>query len=206
MKKLSIKNIVTIFAGVIFLAWVAGSVLLFLDEREGIQNLPKSHVPTEDISSVKGNGTSTTTAQKIPSTTLSISPTETRSRTMPTAVEVQSIPQVYTSNTTSTVSENLIVVRLTVGSSTKVFSLPQKSSVEDLMLVARDAGFLFFNGKTYSSIGLFIESINGIENNMSNGDRYWIYKVNGKKATMGVSKYILNSHDVVEWNYEEYQI
>ena len=47
-------------------------------------------------------------------------------------------------------------------------------------------------------MGKFIESINDLKN----GEKNWIYYVNGEKANIGVSNYKIKSGDVVSWKYE----
>jgi hypothetical protein len=56
-----------------------------------------------------------------------------------------------------------------------------------------------FETKEYPSLGIFVEGINGI--NETPG-KYWIYYVNGKEASIGISKYILKSGDVIFWKQE----
>jgi len=60
-------------------------------------------------------------------------------------------------------------------------------------------GKIDFKDKTYSGMGKLIEEINGI----SNGDKYWIYYVNGQKANIGISNYKIKAGDVVSWKYEK---
>lgn len=73
-------------------------------------------------------------------------------------------------------------------------------SVYDFMSKLRREGKINFKDKTYIGMGKFIEEINGIR---GNGEKYWIYYVNGKKASIGVSNYKINSGDVVSWKYEK---
>jgi hypothetical protein len=49
-----------------------------------------------------------------------------------------------------------------------------------------------------SSMGVFIESIDGIVNE---GDKYWIYYVNGQPATTACDKYVVKSDDSIVWIY-----
>ena len=56
-----------------------------------------------------------------------------------------------------------------------------------------------FEKKEYSSLGVFINEINGVK---GKSGAYWIYYVNGKEAPVGVSKYILKSGDVITWKQE----
>ena len=78
--------------------------------------------------------------------------------------------------------------------------ITEKTSVYDFMDKLRIEGKIAFKDKTFIGIGKFIEEIAGIR---GDGDRYWIYYVNGKKATIGVSNYEINSGDVVSWKYEK---
>jgi hypothetical protein len=55
-----------------------------------------------------------------------------------------------------------------------------------------------FQAKNYTGMGEFIEKINGVKN----GNKNWIYYVNGVKAEIGVSNYKINPGDVVSWKYE----
>lgn len=76
-----------------------------------------------------------------------------------------------------------------------------KISVYDFMDQLRADGKINFTEKTYTGLGKFIVSINGI---VANGEQNWIYYVNGKKAEIGVSNYKINPGDVVSWKYEKY--
>jgi len=53
-----------------------------------------------------------------------------------------------------------------------------------------------FKYKEYSSLGIFIDELNEIK---SGSGKYWIYSVNGKEASIGVSKYLLKEGDIIKW-------
>jgi len=72
-------------------------------------------------------------------------------------------------------------------------------SVYDFMRSLKTEGKITFEEKNYPGMGIFIESLNGIKNN---GDKNWIYYVNGVKAGVGISNYKLNAGDTVTWKYE----
>ncbi len=80
-------------------------------------------------------------------------------------------------------------------SSTTVYKLMQNlsaSSVKPFM----------FSGKDYGAgMGYFVTEINEIKNDPQAG-RYWIYYVNGESAQVGISNYIINQGDLIEWKYE----
>jgi len=62
-----------------------------------------------------------------------------------------------------------------------------------------------FTGKDYSSLGFFVESINGLpaQAGKKNSDGfYWILYVNGKSSDLGVSQAKISSGDTIEWKYE----
>jgi len=72
-------------------------------------------------------------------------------------------------------------------------------SVYDFMTQLRNEEKITFKEKNYPGMGKFIEEINGIK---GNGEKYWIYYVNDKKAEIGVSNYQINIGDIVSWKYE----
>jgi len=73
-------------------------------------------------------------------------------------------------------------------------------NVYDFMTELQKEGKINFEDKNYSGMGELVEEINGIKNN---GDKNWIYYVNGKKATIGISNYKIKPGDVVSWKYEK---
>ncbi|MBU2542625.1 DUF4430 domain-containing protein [Patescibacteria group bacterium] len=59
-----------------------------------------------------------------------------------------------------------------------------------------------FSGKDYGTgMGYFVTEINGTKNDPQAG-KYWIYYINGESAKVGISNYIINKGDVIEWKYE----
>ena len=81
-------------------------------------------------------------------------------------------------------------VESVIGGSINIYSFMSK---------LRQEGKINFKEKNYIGMGEFIEEINGVKNN---GEKNWIYYVNGKKANIGVSNYKLINGDVVSWRYE----
>ena len=64
----------------------------------------------------------------------------------------------------------------------------------------QNEGKIIFKEKNYLGMGKFVEEINGVK---SNGEKYWIYYVNNKKANIGISNYKINEGDIVSWKYEK---
>jgi hypothetical protein len=79
-------------------------------------------------------------------------------------------------------------------------TVESQESVYDFMAQLQNEGKINFKSKTYTGMGKFIDELNGIR---GNGDKYWIYYVNNKKARIGVSNYKINPGDVVSWRYEK---
>jgi len=76
--------------------------------------------------------------------------------------------------------------------------ISEQTNVYSFMEQLQNEGKINFKDKTYSGMGKFIEEINGIKN----GEKSWIYYVNGKKANIGVSNYQINRGDLISWKYE----
>ena len=80
------------------------------------------------------------------------------------------------------------------------FTTTDNATVYDFMKQLRDEGKINFTEKNYTGMGKFIVSINGVK---GDGERNWIYYVNGKEAQVGVSNYKIKSGDIVSWKYEK---
>ncbi len=58
-----------------------------------------------------------------------------------------------------------------------------------------------FHSRDYSSLGSFVDEINGVKGTPG---KYWIYYINNKKASLGISKYILKTEDHISWKQESF--
>lgn len=74
------------------------------------------------------------------------------------------------------------------------------TSVYDAMRIL-DGNKISVKFKSYSGLGYFVDGING-QNSDTLGGHYWIYYINGAKAQIGISSYILKPHDIITWKYE----
>jgi len=54
--------------------------------------------------------------------------------------------------------------------------------------------------KKSSSLGSFVEGIDGIKNR---SDRFWLYYVNGKKPEVASDRYLTTAKDTIEWRFEK---
>lgn len=73
-------------------------------------------------------------------------------------------------------------------------------TVHEAMKNADANGAFQYETSDHSSLGVFVESINGIG---KDSGKNWILRVNGKLATVGASGYELQSSDHIAWTYEK---
>lgn len=72
------------------------------------------------------------------------------------------------------------------------------SSLYTAMKDIKDTAFSF-SGVDHSGLGYFVNRINGVTGGFG---KYWIYYVNDKEASVGVSNYILKDGDIISWKQE----
>jgi len=82
--------------------------------------------------------------------------------------------------------------------------IAEHSTVYDLMKKMADESKITFSGNEYASMGYFVDTINGIKNDVK-ADKYWIYYLNGQSAKIGISNYIIQDNDLITWKYEKAQ-
>lgn len=98
--------------------------------------------------------------------------------------------------------EALLSVTLSLPDVQYEMLVPAGSTVYDLMDEASSQYSFSFSGKNFPGMGFFVEEIKGVRQDSRKG-LYWIYSINGKKAEVGISNYILKHHDVITWKYEK---
>jgi len=101
---------------------------------------------------------------------------------------------------TNPLGKTSVVTTLIINDIKYETEIVEEMSVYNFMTQLQNEGKINFKDKDYSGMGKFIEEINGIKN----GEKYWIYYVNNKKANIGVSNYKINIGDIVSWKYELY--
>ncbi len=145
-----------------------------------------------------------------------VKPVEVATKKKPLQSEVAGVKEVQTvalpqqlpaspinaANVSFTPLASTITVTFVVEQATTTFHIAKDSTALDLMMAASSSRSLTFTGKEYSGLGTLITSINGKSSDQDHNDLYWIYSVNGKKATVGVSQYVLHEGDIVLWSYE----
>jgi len=110
--------------------------------------------------------------------------------TKPKNIEIQKEESINQIQTTLNVLDKTYDISIEAG--TSVYQAMQK-------LQNNNSENFSFHGQEYQSLGFFVDKINGIKNSP---DKYWIYYINNQKASVGVSKYILKSGDIITWKQE----
>lgn len=101
------------------------------------------------------------------------------------------------------VDKNTESIKIEIGDKSYKVKIVPNSTVYDAMKKLgedKSSGFTF-HSKEYSSLGNFVDSINGVPGTPG---KYWLYYLNGKKASTGVSKNKIKSGDVVTWKQESF--
>ncbi|OGH65084.1 MAG: hypothetical protein A3F93_02455 [Candidatus Magasanikbacteria bacterium RIFCSPLOWO2_12_FULL_34_7] len=91
---------------------------------------------------------------------------------------------------------------LNIDNNTYVSSAQENTSLYHAMEKLSKNNLITFEAIDYSNIGYFITKLNGIENDNRAG-KYWVYYINGESAKIGISNYIINNNDLIEWKYEK---
>lgn len=74
-------------------------------------------------------------------------------------------------------------------------------SVHTIMQQAAEQCDFSYAGKDYPGLGFFVEQIDQVEQDKAQG-LYWVYRVNGVKASLGVSQQTIAPGDTITWSYE----
>ena len=185
------KKIAIGFALLVVLIWCIGELLLLSDAR----------TKNEPVSSAL-EATSSVTDTKTPLQVTEVMGVEGKMNLSEVAVSAAPVLESKMTAASATETKQTIAVQFVVEHATTSYRVLEGSTVLDLMRQASSSNVFTFTGKEYSGLGTLIIAINNKASNQDQNDLYWIYSVNGKKATIGVSQYLLREGDVVSWSYE----
>ena len=127
--------------------------------------------------------------------------TKTLSEITPTIKpEIKIPPKIQTQPKIST-DEIVKDIQVTLNVLDKKYQVDTKenSTVFEVMEKIEKENLFNFKYKEHIGLGIFITEINGIK---SGSGKYWIYYVNGKEASVGVSKNVLKDGDIISWKQE----
>lgn len=194
---MTLKKLLTGIALLLALMWLSGELLLRSDERAAQKQ--GAVIATSSTSEVRGAATSSQELASTPAKEALLPLSAPRAASS----SVVTVPQVPLVAALPVDDKETMNVTLAVEGKSFVHQIPKGESVAALLVAAQSAGEITFQGKDYSGLGMLIVGMNGKANNMDKSNLYWIYSVNGQKATKGVSEYILSPNDVVSWSYEQ---
>ena len=80
-------------------------------------------------------------------------------------------------------------------------SVASGSTVEEVMTAAQQQG-LTMELRSFGGLGAYVKSINGVAEDMGN-QMYWIYRINGEKAVMGISSAVVHGGETIQWVFEK---
>lgn len=107
--------------------------------------------------------------------------------------------KIYESKTIIKESQT-IPVAITVGQKSYTVSIVPNTNLLGVMKKLQKEQDFTFTTKTFSGLGEFVESINGIANN---SNQYWMYYIDGNLANIGVSQYTPKAGDIIVWKFEK---
>ncbi len=109
-----------------------------------------------------------------------------------------SIGDVQTQSTCSKSNEDLTTDYITFSIDDKNVEVPfrEGDTLYTTLRTAKEKGLVQFEGRDYSGLGFFVTAIGSLRG----GDgKYIMYFINNKEATVGVSQYVPDNNDVIEW-------
>jgi len=95
-------------------------------------------------------------------------------------------------------------ISLEIGDKMYQAEVKPNSTAYDLMKNLQSTQGLKFSAKEYAGMGVLIEEINGVKNDIKT-NKFWIFYINNESSQVGVSSYILKNGDVIKWKYEAYK-
>lgn len=72
-------------------------------------------------------------------------------------------------------------------------------SLYEILTQAKNRNQLLFEGKNYPGLGFFVTDIGSLH---ASDGKSLLYYINGEKANVGVSAYLLKDKDIIEWKLE----
>jgi hypothetical protein len=93
-------------------------------------------------------------------------------------------------------TENMLSATVVIDKETLPLTFTQGESLYNILLKEKEKNNLSFSGKDYPGMGFFTTDIGTLQ---SNKDHYLMYYINGKEAEVGISSYLPQNGDVIEW-------
>ena len=134
---------------------------------------------------------STSTAKTVPvfeNKEATSSPTKTTEEFATSSNQTKITQPIKTTNFTLSAGDNSISISSPIG-----------SSLFDAMNIAKTEGKISFSEKQYPELGFYVTDIGSLHEVYG---KHLLYYINGKEATVGVSLYIPQDGDIINWKLE----
>jgi hypothetical protein len=95
----------------------------------------------------------------------------------------------------TTTDQQVRQITLIAGETTTRLTFTDGQTLYDALIKAKETG-LTLELKEYPGMGYFVAKIGSL---VPTADKYLMYSVNGKEASVGISSYVLKENDVVKW-------
>lgn len=109
-------------------------------------------------------------------------------------------PSSTPASSVQSVPDDSLHASFAIGERTYDLRFREGETLYQAMRRLEQAGAIAIEGKNFSGLGFFVEGLNGERNGRGN---YWIYSVNGVKASVGVEGYRPKAGDRIVWTFEE---
>jgi hypothetical protein len=198
------KYHLTIFAVLILTTLISGGYLLATDENargNEIINNRESLSAKNKITSDNNMEGSFTSAQVFIQDDINVNHIK-KDDTILEKSNTQSLPTSSTKARMKQCTNDCTDIQIKTPEKTYDLRLTTSTSLYNAMKTLQKNNDFTFNGVSYSSLGFFVNEINGTKNSAWRG-LYWIYYINGQSAMVGVSNYIVKQNDIIEWKYEK---
>lgn len=126
--------------------------------------------------------------------------TETVSSTSVTNLPVEPKKEDIKKTTGFVENNEWLSATISIDGYSQVIKFLEGDTLLDAMTRAMGNSQFSFFGKEFYGIGFFVDQIN---KKKSENSYSWIYYINGKQASVGVSTYKVASGDQIEWKYEK---
>lgn len=185
----------------LLIATSASAYLLFIPDSNNTPSAPTTNAPTSTPDTLPAKDTEPAVLKKNTEIYTSAQP---KPKDTPTAELEQPNQPVIALTPTNTISEQkpeTIPITIAIEDTTFQIQVKPNATVYEAMLALQQENKITFSVKNFSSLGYFVEEINGKKNSPRTGF-YWTYYINNQEAKLGISNYIIRSNDIIVWKYE----
>jgi len=94
---------------------------------------------------------------------------------------------------------NVFSLTINAGNVTVHAEFNKGDTLKDVLDKSVKSAIIYVNGKDYPDLGFFVTDIGSLH---SGGGKNLIYYINGKESSVGVSSYVPQNGDIIDWKLE----